>query len=279
MTLPALFVRTISTLGRFGFVEHDEGGITVFASACSDWIAARWVASLFCSSVRLDSAVCSPCTSEAVNASRSFCSWTSALTGGAVVPPPNRLSNAFTGFFSGSIGVPFQNSIPFASRPLVMCEQAPRISGLTFSAFAITCSTLVRGGGRVGGRHARQAVDDARMRVRGAGVLEPLVDVHVLLVRLQRAQDADVGLVQREVGVVGRDQRVRVGDLGIEVLGRGPVRDVHQEEPLGRGAGRRGRHPGQARGRGHRHAEGHGFQEHAAVDCFRRAGRFGASPT
>ena len=29
--LPALAVRTISTLGRFGFVEHDDGGITVFA--------------------------------------------------------------------------------------------------------------------------------------------------------------------------------------------------------------------------------------------------------
>ena len=34
--------------------------------------------------------------------------------------------------------------IPFASSPFVMCEQAPRISGLTFIALAITCSTVVR---------------------------------------------------------------------------------------------------------------------------------------
>ena len=132
--LPALAVRTISTLGRFGFDEHADGGITTFPSACSDWIAARCVASLLFSAVRLCSVVFRPCTSDAVNASRSLRSCTSALTGGVVVWPPNSASNALTGFFSGSTGVPFQNSMPFASRPFVMCEQAPRISGLTLSA-------------------------------------------------------------------------------------------------------------------------------------------------
>ena len=97
-----------------------------------------------------------------------------------------------------------------------MCEQAPRISGLTLSALR----DHVLDGGARRGRVGRRSTPDRqltmpRVRVGGARVLEPLVDVDVRLVRLQRAQDADVGLVQREVGVV----RLRLSDPGSSTFG------------------------------------------------------------
>src|SRR3954469_18813926 len=98
-------------LGKVGFDEQADGGITTLLSDCSDWIAARCVPSLFFSVVRLCSVDCRSCTSDAVKARRFLRSNTSALTGGAVVWPSNRASNALAGFFSGSTGVPFQNSI------------------------------------------------------------------------------------------------------------------------------------------------------------------------
>ena len=43
------------------------------------------------------------------------------------------------------MGWPSQNSMPFESMPNGKCEQAPRISGFTPSAWPITVSTVVRG--------------------------------------------------------------------------------------------------------------------------------------
>ena len=94
------------------------------------------------SAVRLASSLRIAPTSASVSVSNICCSSTSALTG---MPAPNRLSAALAGFFSGSTAVPFQNNMPFESRPKGWCEHAPRISGLTFSDFAMTCSSVVRG--------------------------------------------------------------------------------------------------------------------------------------
>src|SRR5579863_9835366 len=135
----------MSTVGRLGVVVQVFWPFIAEALACSDWIAVRYVFSLVCSRVRPLSVPLMVWISDAVNASRSEWSWTSALGVVGLLLLPNSAFAATTGLFWGSIGVPFQNSMPWLSRPYVWWEQAPRMSGFTFNALAMSWSMLVRG--------------------------------------------------------------------------------------------------------------------------------------
>jgi hypothetical protein len=75
---------------------------------------------------------------------------TSALAGpgvGAGAPPPrlpNSESATLAGFFSGSMALPSQNSMPLLSNPKGRCEQAPRMVALVPIPFAMSVSIEVR---------------------------------------------------------------------------------------------------------------------------------------
>jgi hypothetical protein len=95
----------------------------------------------------------------------------------------------------------------------------------------------------------------------GARVLEAVQDVDELLVRLERAEDADAALREGEV------RRVRWVNDGVVVLGRDSVRPEQHEQALGARALLRGGAPAELERERQREADAHGLQEHAALDA------------
>ncbi len=130
-----------------------------------------------------------------------------------------------------------------------------------FDAQAVRDDVLERGAGRsVVGRpgEAGQARERARVG-RAAQVLEALVHVHGRVVLLERPENAQVGLVEREA------RAVAVRDLRVVVLDRNPMRDVHQEEALGCAARCSAGSAREARGGGQGEAQRQSLEEHAAL--------------
>ena len=106
----------------------------------------------------------------------------------------------------------------------------------------------------------------------GLGVFEPLVDVDVRLVLLQRPENAEVALVEREVGAIA------IRDLGRVVLGRDAMRHVEQHEALGRRrAGGEGG-AGELSGQGDRETEGQRLKKHSSFEALRGSNQLNMLP-